>query len=139
MNILFLGIGSIGQRHIRNIKAKYKKVNFYTIRDKFSVPLLNNLNKPIHGNIKSKYNLQRIKLSDVNRGIKIDTAFICLPNHLHAKFFKYLINRRVNIFLEKPAGVNYKDLELYKSLQKKILKEEHILYPKAIKKILINH
>lgn len=117
---MFLGIGSIGQRHLRNIKAKNNKVNFYTIRDKFSVPLLNNFNKPIHGNIKSKYNLQRIKLSDVNRSIKINSDYICLPSHLHAKFFKYLFNKKVNIFLEKPVGVNYKDLKLYSFLFGKV-------------------
>ena len=41
------------------------------------------------------------------------------------------------IILQKKVKVSKKDN--YKSLQKKILKEEHILYPKAIKKILINH
>ena len=32
MKILFIGLGSVGQRHIRNIKSKFKNIKFYTLK-----------------------------------------------------------------------------------------------------------
>ena len=34
MNILIIGLGSIGQRHLRNLKIIEPKSNFYAIRSK---------------------------------------------------------------------------------------------------------
>ena len=45
MNILFFGLGSIGQRHVRNILKVKKKVKFYALRKSYSTPLLNSKNK----------------------------------------------------------------------------------------------
>ena len=39
MNILILGLGSIGQRHLRNLAALDKKFNFFIVRKKFITPL----------------------------------------------------------------------------------------------------
>ena len=42
MNILILGLGSIGQRHLRNLKLIEPKSNFYAIKSnrKKNTPLL---------------------------------------------------------------------------------------------------
>ena len=53
MNILIIGLGSIGQRHLRNINKIYnKKVNFFALRKKFKTPTLSNKNKPIKKKLK---------------------------------------------------------------------------------------
>ena len=54
MNILIIGLGSIGQRHLRNLKLIEPKSNFYAITSnrKKSAPLLNNLNQVLKGDIK---------------------------------------------------------------------------------------
>ena len=54
MNILIIGLGSIGQRHLRNLKLIEPKSTFYAIRKKENVPLLNHRNRPIKGDIKKK-------------------------------------------------------------------------------------
>ena len=41
-NVLFLGLGSIGQRHFRNLKSIDNKINFFCIRTKNNSPELNN-------------------------------------------------------------------------------------------------
>ena len=105
MNILFLGIGVVGQRHIRNIKLRFKKVNFYTLNGKHSKQLYS-ANKPLSGDVNKKYNLRLIDFSDINKKVKIDAAFICLPNHLHSKFLKKLFQKNIHIFVEKPGGIN---------------------------------
>lgn len=52
MNILIIGLGSIGQRHLRNLKLIEPKSNYYAIRKRKTVPLLNNFNKVLKGDIK---------------------------------------------------------------------------------------
>ena len=118
MKILFIGLGSVGQRHIRNIKSKFKNIKFYTLKGNHSRKLFSNT-KLLKGEVNSKYRINTINLGDINKNLKIDAAFICLPNYLHTKFLKKLVDRRINIFLEKPGGVNNLDLQLLKKIQKK--------------------
>ena len=52
----------------------------------------------------------------------------------------HLVNSKLDsgkIILQKKVRINKKDN--YKTLEKKILKQEHLLYPKAIKKIISNY
>ena len=55
MNILIIGLGSIGQRHLRNLKKIQPKAKFYALRKKYTTPLLNSSNKATKGDIKKKY------------------------------------------------------------------------------------
>lgn len=121
MNVLFIGLGIIGQRHIRNIKLRYKKINLYTLKNKYSKQLYSNKNA-IKGNVKKKYNLNTIKLIEINKKVKIDAAFICLPNHLHTKYLKILVEKKIHVFLEKPGGINLSDYKDLIKIQKKIKK-----------------
>ena len=52
MNILIFGLGSVGQRHLRNIKKLNKNTNVYVIRKKYLTPSLDNNNKIINQNLK---------------------------------------------------------------------------------------
>ena len=56
MNVLFVGLGSIGQRHLRNIRKIYPKSKIFAYRRVFKTPTLNNsnkvLNQPLKKNIK---------------------------------------------------------------------------------------
>ena len=68
MNILIIGLGSIGQRHLRNLKIIQPKAQLYALRRKYITPLLNNANKVITGDIKKKYSLKYINnLEDINK------------------------------------------------------------------------
>ena len=50
MNFLFFGLGSIGQRHLRNLIKLKKKSKIYALRKKNTTPLLDNKNRKIKGN-----------------------------------------------------------------------------------------
>lgn len=117
MNILFIGIGIIGQRHIRNIKSKFKNINFYTLRGNYSKNFYGD-NKILKGDPIIKHNLKEINFADINKKFKIDAAFICLPNYLHSKFLKKLFDKKIHVFLEKPGGVNKSDIKILKNIQK---------------------
>ena len=68
MNILIVGLGSIGQRHLRNIKRLYPKTKFYAFRRNFHTPTLNNFNKVQKFNIQKKYNITYLKsLNNLNK------------------------------------------------------------------------
>jgi predicted dehydrogenase len=121
MNLLFIGIGRICQRHIRNIKSKYKNLKVFYIKGKHSNLIITE-SKSQKGDVISKYGLKPISFNDINKKVKIDAAFICLPSHLHSKFFKILVEKKVNIFLEKPGGINQLDIKLLKDCEKKIKK-----------------
>ena len=61
MNFLFFGLGSIGQRHLRNLIKLKKKSKIFALRKKYSAPLLNYKNEKIKGNVEKKYNITLIK------------------------------------------------------------------------------
>ena len=44
-NVLFIGLGSIGQRHLRNLLKIQKRLNIYAFRKKKICPLLDKNNK----------------------------------------------------------------------------------------------
>ena len=71
MNILIIGLGSIGQRHLRNLKLVEPNSNFFAIRKKNNVPLLNNLNKVLKslnkGSRQESLNQTLIFLSRIGR------------------------------------------------------------------------
>ena len=125
MNILILGLGSIGQRHLRNLIKIDKKIKFFALRKKFLTPLLNNKNHVIRGDIKRRYKIQYIKnLEDIKReNIAIDAAFICTPSKFHVKESIWLLKNNINIFVEKPLGSS---LENIKKLEKILSKKKSL-------------
>lgn len=104
MNILILGLGSVGQRHLRNLSVLYKKINFYTVRKKRITPSLSNRNKVINVNLEKKYKIKNFKsLDDIKKNkIKIIAAIICTPSSQHAENAIWCINNNIHVFIEKP-------------------------------------
>ncbi len=122
MNVLLIGLGSIGQRHLRNIYKIYKKrVNFFALRTKFNTPHLSNKNKPIKKKIESKYNIKLINsLKDINK-LKLDlkAAFICTPTSMHIDQLIWLVKNNINVFIEKPISDKLTKISVLKSSIKK--------------------
>jgi predicted dehydrogenase len=104
MNILILGLGSVGQRHLRNLSVMYKKINFYTVRKKRITPSLSNKNKVISINLEKKYKIKNFKsLNDIKKKkIDIFAALICTPSSKHANEAIWCINNDIHVFIEKP-------------------------------------
>ena len=121
-NILFLGMGSIGQRHHRNLKKTDKKLNFFCIRSKNNSPQLNDnlkvLKKKLNPNL---IGIKEIRWNEIKQ-YNIDTAFITNPTSLHVNTALKLIKNNVNLFIEKPLSNNLKNIYfLKKQLNKKKL------------------
>jgi len=124
-NVVFLGLGSIGQRHLRNLKEIDKKLNFFCIRKKKIAPLLNNENKIINIKLNTKkIGIKKINFKDIKK-YKIDTAFITNPTSQHIKSAIRLAKLGLNLFIEKPLSNNLnRVMELKNLIKKKKLKCE---------------
>jgi len=121
MNILIIGLGSIGQRHLRNLKKIEPKAQFYALRKKYTTPLLNSKNKIIKGNIKNKYSLKYINNLEeiIKNRIKVDCAFVCTPTSHHVSQIIWLLKNDINCFVEKPLGSSLKNIKELEFLLKK--------------------
>jgi len=120
MNILILGLGSIGQRHLRNINMLYPGTNFFSYRRIFKTPSLDNLNRVKDFNLKSKYKITYINSLNNLHKYKINSAFICTPSSFHIDETIKIINQGINVFVEKPLGSSLKNIaKLKKTLKSK--------------------
>lgn len=118
-NILIIGLGSIGQRHLRNLSKIEKNFNFFAYRRIFKTPTLNFNNLVIKQEIKKKYKIKYLSSLKNLKKNNIDTAFICSPSSFHIKESINLLKQNVNIFVEKPIGSSLKDIGILKKILKK--------------------
>lgn len=93
MKFIIIGSGSIGQRHISNIK----KINHKHDVDVFDL---------------DKRKLQKLKHLDVNflnridnLKSKYDCAFICTPPISHVQYARKFLNEKIHVFIEKPLSI----------------------------------
>ena len=120
MNILIVGLGSIGQRHLRNIKKFYPKTNFFCYRRIFKTPSLDNFNRIKDFDLKSKYKITYIKNLNKLQKYNINAAFICTPSSFHVDETIKIIKQGINVFVEKPLGSSLKNIDkLKKTLKSK--------------------
>ena len=98
MNIIFFGLGSIGKRHFKNLKAISQKFNFYAYRVRN-----NPLNEEFNEIVVVK-NLDKVKL------LKIDLAIISSPPSAQEKILSFVVQNSINFFVEKPIGIDYNNL-----------------------------
>ena len=120
MNILIIGLGSIGQRHLRNLKRIQPNSQIYALRKTHITPLLNDKNMVINGDIQKKYSLRYIKsLNELNqKKIILDCAFICTPSSKHVSDLIWLLKNN-NCFIEKPLGSSLKRIDELEQLAKR--------------------
>ena len=120
MKVLFIGLGSIGQRHLRILKNLHKKkIDIYYLSN-------SNSNLVIDDNLKAKkvkslskyYNIKKIKLSEIRAGF-IDLTFITNPPFLHINYALKMAKLKSNLFIEKPLSDNLKGIKLLINISKK--------------------
>ncbi|MDP2420233.1 Gfo/Idh/MocA family protein [Sediminibacterium sp.] len=108
MNILIVGLGSIGKKHIDAIKKMGLSCNIYALRSDNS--------SNVENGIYNIYNFDDIKVS-------LDFAIISNPTHLHYEYIDKLANKGIPLFIEKPAihSLNSSDKLLRLIEEKKLI------------------
>ena len=105
MKILIIGLGSIGQRHLRILRKIFKKkLTIYTFHtSKNNLVINDNFNTKKVKSLINYYNIKKIFLKDVER-LNIKDAFICNPPNIHLKTAFQLIKFDCNLLIEKPVS-----------------------------------
>ena len=114
LRILFFGLGGVGQRHLRNILYLCETPKLAAI--KFSsntFEITNDLEIDKSVNIISKYNITIFNnLNDAIEIFKPSIAIIATPSNSHSTLALSVLQKKINVFLEKPITVDLNELEL---------------------------
>jgi predicted dehydrogenase len=106
--VLVLGCGSIGRRHIKNLKALGRRVIAYD-------PDPKRLDW-------ARRNLGCETISDPRRALngKLEAAWICTPPHLHARGARPFLRHGIPCFIEKPLAHKSADARALAALGKRV-------------------
>jgi len=127
MNVLIIGLGSIGQRHLKNLQTIKLVKKIYVFRKKFITPTLINYSTPSKKKIDKIYKIIYLKnLKDLSR-YNIHAAFVCSPTSLHSAQAVELIKNKINVFIEKPINNNLKNISKLSRLVSKNKKIKHMI------------
>jgi len=120
MNILITGIGSIGQRHYKNLKALGHTVAVLRSGRPNSPFIEKFLNEQVE---KGDSVIQYSSLDTAVEEFKPEAAFVANPNSCHMDIALPLAKKGLHLFIEKPVTNTMDGLEeLQKIAQKKKLK-----------------
>ena len=127
MKCLFVGLGSIGQRHLRNLKKVLPDVQVLAFRSSKNntVPFLNDKNEP-------EKNLSLVKHFDIDEYFSLDKAleqkpdmvFITNPSIYHAEIAIESIKSGAFVFIEKPLSTDIKSAQKILSVENKFNKKK---------------
>jgi predicted dehydrogenase len=118
MKALFIGLGSIGQRHLRNLVSLLPSVELMAVRSTRSAPVLSNTNQVIKGvSIKDKYQISEFDTLDLALSQKPDLVFITNPTSMHINTAQEALKSGAYVFIEKPVSHNNRGVEKLLALE----------------------
>ena len=105
MRALFVGLGGVGQRHLRNLRTIYPGVEICAVRhsDK-SFEIDNHLRVDRSVDIIQKYGVRTIPTLEQGVGFKPNFAVVANPSSLHVETTKILMQAKIPVFVEKPLA-----------------------------------
>jgi predicted dehydrogenase len=106
VKVLFCGLGSIGQRHVRNLRAVMgDQVDILAFRNRGSSPVLNpDMTVRQGAELESTYNIRSFGSLDDALAEKPDAVFITNPNTLHLPIAMAAAEAGCHLFIEKPIS-----------------------------------
>lgn len=121
---LFLGLGSIGQRHLRNLVHLMPGIEILAINSKRPQFLLSEKNKIIEGSLKEKFKIKFYNTIELALKLEPSLIFICSPTAFHIEQLSKCKNNNAYIFIEKPIFHDHsKGKKLLTSLNKNFKKK----------------
>ncbi len=111
--VLFVGLGGVGQRHLRNLKAiKGESVGIFAYRKRNSQFVLNNkLEIMDNEELNVKYGITCVASLEEAFALGVNTVFICNPTSMHMEILIEALKAGCNIFVEKPVSANLNGFE----------------------------
>lgn len=105
MKALFLGLGGIGQRHLRNLRLLVPEVGIAAVRHggrRFEIKP--DLSVDRDTDIIKKYDIAVYDSVDIAVATRPDFAIVATPSNTHAALAMQLVEEGIPVFVEKPAA-----------------------------------
>ena len=105
MKVLFIGLGGIGQRHLRVLKRVAPEAKISAVRSRGTLyEITDDLEVNTNVNIESKYNIK--VFNTINEAIdnSVDCAVIANPTSFHIETALELVRNNIPVLLEKPIS-----------------------------------
>lgn len=106
MNVLFFGLGGVGQRHLRNLLRVDPTVNVGAVRKQGrSFEIGDDLKPDYDTDIVAKYKIKVFSsLAQAKAAFRPDFAIVANPTSEHASTALDLVSNGIPVFLEKPIS-----------------------------------
>ena len=113
MKVLFVGLGSIGQRHLRNLKTLLgDSVEIHAYRVRRHVPFLNEQLQVVEGrSIKEQYDIFEFDDLDEALSKRPDMVFVTNPGSLHIETAIKAAEAGCHLFIEKPLSISEEGID----------------------------
>jgi predicted dehydrogenase len=113
MKILIVGLGAIGQRHVRNLRGMLgERVELLAARSRGLTHVLSDaLTVEAAGGVCEKYDIRAFDSLEEALTNKPDAAFVCNPTSLHIGTSLAIARAGCHLFIEKPLAHEYAGVE----------------------------
>lgn len=112
MKILIVGLGSIGQRHLQNIKKIRNDLEIFAlIKDIDIHRFIKDGKSSFVEDIGKHYGIKTIKSLDEAKDIKPDIVFVANPSSMHVETALEFAKIGCDLFIEKPLGSSLEGVE----------------------------
>ena len=113
MKILFVGLGGIGQRHLRNLRAllgSSVEVHAYRVR-RLAHTLTDQLEIEAGADLVTKYDIHVHYELEAALATKPSAVFLCNPSSLHVQVAMQAAQAGCHLFIEKPLSHSLEGVE----------------------------
>jgi len=119
MKYLFVGLGSIGQRHLQNLKDLDKDAEIFALRKGGKNLVIKDGKAKEVKDLSEYYGFKTISSMDEAKKIEPDVSFITNPSSMHAETALELAKIGSHLFIEKPLSNSLENVnELSKTIEK---------------------
>jgi predicted dehydrogenase len=101
---LIVGLGAIGQRHARNLRALLPGVELFAWRQRWRAGLINERLEFVPGDIERDLGIKAFHDLDSALAVKPSIAVICTPTSQHAAIAHRVAMAGCHLFIEKPVS-----------------------------------
>ena len=111
MKILFIGLGGVGQRHLRNIKSLYPEAEILAYRSRgLSHIISTDLQIESEDGLEEEYSIESISNLEDALKHKPFATIISNPSNMHIEPAIEAIQAGSNIFIEKPLSSDFQSI-----------------------------
>jgi len=112
MKALFVGLGSIGQRHLRNLQSLRPDIEVMAVRRSRTVPVLDDINQVVQGvTVVQQYGVTEFDSLDTALAECPDLVFVTNPSNMHLEVAAKALAAGSFVFIEKPLSHDWKGVD----------------------------